>query len=692
SIRNHPVWLTTVLGGGLVLMIIMFGFDDYSGLFNGGRDTVLSINGNAVKHADYEMARQQKADFLKATQGMDASNAEANHYVNNLTYSEFVHDEIFAPAYENAAISVSPYELGQLTSGQYLSPIMTSLFGQQASQYGVMFAQMEANGFDDMNAKNMWDELKRQIILANKNQKLNSLLAAAIQPNKLEAEDAFNNENSEVAFDYVALNSYSVADSLVAISANDIKNFYNSHKDQFYLSNGDIREASYIAVELRPSDDDRNNALSTIQKNAEQFALGIDVKDLVNSTGVFDYMDVNLNNNIFRGELKEFVENNGVGDVSEPKLYNGDILNLIGSQSGKNETLNEYYYTARIMNKVNAPDSVKLVFVPAPTDKLDSLTQVVKKGDMDAQAVWVTEAATVGLEESIVAKMFDGTKNAQNFFTQELNGTNVIVKVLERTANVAKTKVAIYAERVSTSSKTRAIAYAGLNEVINKFETIKEMQDSAISNGFRMIPTTVTANSYQIGQVEEAREAVRFVFDAQNGEISKIFECGDHLILLAVTGDVQKGYRSIENKNTIMDIERMLRGEKNAEYLVNNKFAGVTDKSSLESYAEALGSEVRNASRVSLSTPFVSGLGNEPAIVGEALKAQEGAIVGPIAGQNCAAVIKVTSKKNKELNYDEAAYTAKAQNSANAYRNAGNLASKVLTLQSVIEDNRLRFY
>lgn len=695
SIRNHPVLLTTILGGGLVLMIIMFGFDDYSGLFQGDRDTVVEVNGKAIKHADYEQARQQKTDFLKATQNMDASNVEATHYVNNITYSELLREQLFAETYNNAAISVSSYELAELTSGSHLSPVMTNIFGQQAQQYGVMFAEMEANGFDDLNTRNAWEEIKNQVILTNKNQKLTNLLAAAIQPNKLEAEEAFNNDNVEVAFDYVAVNGYTVADSLVSVSSSDIKNYYNSHKDLFYLSNGDIREVSYIAVPLTPSNEDCEKTLETLNKNAEQFANGIDIKDLVNSTGVFDYIDANLNNNIYRGELKEFVDNNEVGAVLEPTLYKGDILNLIGNQSGKKENQNLYYYTARIMSKVNAPDSVKVVFVPAPAAQADSLYKVIADGKMDEQAQWATEAMTAGLDAEIVAKMFAPVaKNSkpENLFKKVVNGNTVIVKILERTANVNKSKVAVYAERVATSSKTRAYAYGNLNDFINKFSTIQQMQDSAINYNYHMLTSTVAATSYQIGQVDDAREAVRFVFEAQTNEISKIFECSDNLVLIGVTGNTQSGYRSVDEKSTIAEIEPTLRAQKQTEYLANNSFANVADKSSLESYAQALGTEVRNASRVSLATPYVSGLGNEPKIIGQAVKAEEGALIGPIAGNNSTVVLKVTSKKNKELTYDEANYTSKAQSSANAYRSPINMVTKVLNLEAEVSDNRIRFY
>jgi len=692
SIRNHPVLLTTILGGGLILMIIMFGFDDYNGLFQGDRDTVLSVNGNPVKHSNYEAARQRKSEFIKRTQNVDASSAEISRNINNQTYNEFLQEEILSDIYANTAISVSSYELGELTSGKHISPVMSQLFGEQAAQYGMMFAQMEAEGFQDNETKYMWDEIKEQIVKARKAQKLTTLLATAVKPNKLEAEDAFNQENVEVAFDYVALPSYQVADSLVKVSSSDVKSYYESHKSNFKLSS-DLRDIAYIAVDLHPSNEDREAVLATMQKNGEQFANGNDIKDLVNSTGIIDYVDAHLNNNTFRGELKEFVENNPVGAVKEPAIYNGDILNLLGGQSGKNESLNEYYYTVRIMDKVNAPDSVKLVFAPVPAAQADSMYAVIKEGKLDEQAQWATEAMTIGMDEDLQAKLFAPVarnSRTEDLFKKEINGNVVIVKVLERTANVAKSKVAVYAERIASSSKTRRYAYGELNDFINTFTTVQAMQDSAITRGFRMIPTTLSTTAYNIGNVEDAREAVRFAFEGEKNDISKIYEFGDHLLLVAITGDVQSGYQSVNNKNVTASIESQVLPEKKVAYLVANNFANA-DKSSLEACAQAVGAEVRNASRVSLSTSFVSGLGSEPAVIGQAVKAEEGAIVGPIAGTNSAVLLKVTSKKNKELTYDEANYLTKAASSV-LYRNPVSAVYNALVREANVEDNRLRFF
>lgn len=699
SIRNHPVVLTAVLGFGLLLMIIMFGFDDYNGLFQGDRDTVLSVNGNAISWANYDAARQRKSDFYQTFYNQDVNKAEISRQINNQTYEELKQNAILTAELQNLGISVSNAEINELAQGSHISPVMTQIFGQQAQQIGQYFAQLvSANSFDEVAqqtpwaTKSNWTEIEYQIVSTRKMQKFNTLLSLAIQPNKLEAEDAFNSENTEVAFNYVAANAYSVADSLVSVSTNEQKAYYESHK-QAFKQNTKTRDINYIAVELHPSDADRAAVLGNLNNISEQFAAGTDIEELVNGNGTVPYIDAHLTTETYRDELKEFVDANEAGAVKEASIYHGDILNLIGEQSGNNESLNEYYYTARIMSKVSAPDSVKIVLTGAPAEKLDSILNSVKKGEMDEQAQWVTELATIGLDNDLRSKIFaapaKGAKGGETF-TQEINGQTAIVKIVERTANVNKAKVAIYAERIVPSSKTRKNTFATLNDFLKDFPTVQQMQDSAIGRGFRMMPYTVASTNYNIGMVDDSRNAVKFVFDGKKGDISEIYENGGYLLVAAITGDIQEGYATLANASVADFVKRDLLPAKQIEYLINTEFGKATDKT-LEGYAQATGSDVKSASRVSFNTNSISGLGIEPAVVGAAITAKEGTVVGPIAGKSHAVVLQVTEKKDKGLTYDEASYLAKAKN-ATAYRSAASQAYNVLQNNAEVVDNRLRFY
>ena len=697
SIRNHPTLLLAVLGGGLILMIIMFGFDDYAGFFRND-DTVLNVNGKKVGWTQFETERSHQSDFFQSFFNQDVNKSDVAHQINNQVFNQFVQEIILDEQLEDLGIAVSDAEVNELAQGSHISPVMTQVFGQNAQAYGQTFAQLVSeNGFEEFQQKynapymtlNNWLVLERQIISTRKAQKYGALLSAAIQPNVLEAEDVYNGENTDVAFSYVRKSAYDVADSLVSVKNSDIKAYYEAHKQNFKQS-VKTREISYIAVPLRPSDADRENVLENMNKIREEFATG-NAQEVVAANSIVPFVDAYLNNNTFRGELKEFVDANGADAVSEPQVYRGDILSLLGEESESDQNLAEYYYMARILGKRTASDSIKLVIAGATAENQDSLFQAIKKGDQDASANWTTGVNMIAFEQGLREKI-EAAKAGETFKYDFNNGQQqvyLVAKVVEKTAPVAQSKVAVYAERISPSSKTRRAEYGKLNEFSNTYPTLEQMKDSALTAGFRMRDANVATTNYDINEVKDCRQAIRFVFDGKKGDISEIYEDGGYLLLVGIKGDIEEGYASIDNEQLNNYIKMMVTPEKKVAYLVENDFGKVADKT-LEGYAAALGTSTQEASRVNFNTTSISGLGVEPKVVAEALKAAEGAVVGPIAGSNNVVVLKVTSKTDKGLEFNADNYKEKV--SAVVYRNAAGVANQKLNTDATIVDNRIKFY
>lgn len=696
SIQKHPALLLGVLGGGLILMIIMFGFDDYNGFFQGDRDVVMSVNDHKIKFNEYDTERQHQADFIQTVYGQDVNKAEVSHQINNQIYSQFVQQTLLGSEFEELGINVSDAEMNELVQGSHISPVLTQIFGQYASAYGQYFAQLAQNdGFDEASQQspiltaNNWSVLEEQIKNTRLTQKYNALLATAVKPNKLEAEDVFNGENTDVAFSYVSKRSYEISDSVINVSNSDIKAYYENHKESF-KQNQKTREISYIAVPVRPSNDDRSVILTSLQKATPEFTEG-DVKEVVSANSVIGYIDAYLNVNTFHGELKEFVDNNEAGAVSEPAIYNGDILSMIGEHSENDESLSEYYWMARIEGKQSAPDSIKLVVATATAENQDSLYNEVKKGSQDSIAQWATNLSTMNFEQGLRDKLA-ATKAGETFKYDFNNGQQqmyLVCKITEKTAPVDQAKVAIYAEEITPSSKTRSLEYRKLKDFMTDYPSIQQMQDSALSNGFRMMDATVSTTSYNINQVRECRQAVRFAFDSKKGDISEIYDESGYLLVVATKGDVQEGYASLDNEQLTSYIRMQLTPEKKIDYIIKNELANVADKS-IEGYAAAMGVSVQEASRVNFNMSNISGLGVEPKVIAEALKNAEGTVVGPIAGNSNVVVIKVGAKTDKGLTFNEDEYKNKVNN--NVYRNPANAALQVLNNNAEIEDNRIRFY
>lgn len=689
-IRNHSILLLVIVGLAMVAFIVGDLITSSSSIMQSNRDKVVTIDGQKVTYEEYEATRQRRQDFVKAMQGQELDN-QATQQLNNQVYQEIITKNLIEKACEKFGLTVTKDEINELIQGQNMSPVLSQMFGQQAPQIVSYFVNLiTTDGFEQAAQQNPffteanWMEIENQVSLSRLVEKYTGLVSAAVTPNKLEAEDNFNGDNTECTFAYVKQYVSSVPDSLVSASKSDIEKYYNSTKRNYKL-NAERRNVSYINVALRPSAQDYAEAEADIKALRDEFASTDEVAELVNGNSSVSYLDAWVPVSSFDGDTKEFVKNNAVGAILEPHRENGD-----------------YYMMARILDKTVAPDSTEIALVVVPTaTEADSIKNVLASAaDVNvALASYNQQQKFIGWMEDpqLLQNFGDELRNKirssadGNLFTYDMNdNAHFVCKVTKKTAPTDLAKVAIYATEVYPSTRTRGEEYGKLNRFLTTYKDYKSMQDSARAEGFMMMPTTLYSTSYNVGGVQDARKAVQFAFQNDKGEISDIIETGDNLLVVAITGDIEKDYLDINDTTFYKQIAQFnVLPLKKAEKLAAD-FNAVADKT-LAGYAAAFnGASIDTAKFVNFNLNNVVGLGSEPKIFEAALKANVGDVV-TVAGRNAVVALQVLDKKDKGLTYDEKARIETLSNGRD-YAQAANAAVMVLQNNAKIEDNRINFY
>jgi len=685
-IRNHSVALLVIVGFAMAAFIVGDLLTSSSSIMQSSRDKVVTINGKKVTYEEFETTRQRKTEFYKSMMGQDLDNS-ASQQLTQSVFAEFLAKNLLTEAGEKLGLSVTADEINELVQGNHLSPVLTQFFGEQAPSIVQFFTSLIVNdNFDEaaqqypFATRNNWMEIENQVSLNRLMTKYQNLVAAAVQPNKLEALDNFNGDNEECSFAYVKLNPFNVADADVKVSSDDVAKYYNSTKRNYKLPS-DAREISYIAVQLRPSQADFDAVKADMDAVRDEFATSADVADLVNSNSLAQYVDAFVNNNNFSGDLKTFVDAGDTQNILEPTLQEGTV-----------------YMMARIMDKTTAPDSLKIAMVVLPSQaEADSVMKLMDDPEkalagynqQQAYNGYVTEAfGAQQFGKELTNAIFNAGVNKT--FSYSANNVYYVGKVTEATKPVAKSKVAVYALEVTPSSSTRRDEFGKLNQFLTENKTIKAMQDSATSAGYFMMPTTIYSTAYNVGQVSDARQAVRFAFQNKKGEVSEIFECDDNLLVVAITGDIQEDYTSLKDTtfNKQLASVYVMPQAKIAKLVSDVNAKGAT---SLDEIATAFDAKVDTASFVNFNLSSVTGLGVEPAVVAAALKAAPGTVLAPIAGHSSAVVLQVLDKNNKSLEYDEAERLQTVARSRD-YMYIANAATSALQNAAEVEDNRINFY
>ena len=531
-----------------------------------------------------------------------------------------------------------------------------------------------------------WEKnIKRQRL----EQKYTTLLSKAVAANVLDAKEAFNDaaENSDIVY---AMQSYaSIPDSTIEVSKSEIEKLYNQRKELYKQKEGKV--IKYIAVDIRPSQEDYDKASADIESLKEEFTTSEKVADIVNENSEVPYMDAFFTENAFDPEMKQFATTSEVGAVYGPVFDN------------------DKYRMFKLVDKKMGPDSVKVSHImlangdEARTTALaDSLMNVLKNGgDFAALAKefsadqaaenggelgWFTEITALrGVNEDFKNAVFSTPVN-EIAKVKSLYGTH-LVKVTEKTANVNKYKVADIDMTVSPSSKTYSNIYNELNQFISQNNDLAKLDEAAKEAGYNLIAgVNVTADNQTLGSIKNSRPVIRWAFQNDKGKISEIFECDDKFVIAGVEGTIKEGYRSVASLTPALkaEIAAQKKGEKIAADL---KAKNLT---SVEAYADAMGSKVDSVKFINFGTRRIAGIGVEPKLNAMVSLAEVGQVSAPVAGNNGVYVFKVYDRNKEAKEYNEAE-EIKTLDASNAYR-FGFHAIQSLVNKADVEDNRIRFF
>ena len=706
KIRSKAGLLVLVVGLALFAFIIGDFLNSGSTYFRQTQERVAKVDGEVIKIQDYQGRIDEMTEMYKMQSGQNNLPEEYMNQIRQSVFDAMVQEVVLDEATAKLGMGVSPEELFDMVQGENISPMIQQMQMFVNPQTGAFDKTALLNflkTIDDDNidsypadqqaqliqARNFWLFWEKNIKRQRLEQKYTTLLSKAVSANVLDAKEAFDAaaENSDIVY---AMQSYaSIPDSTVEVSKSEIEKLYNQRKELYKQKEGKV--IKYIAVDIRPSQEDYDKASADIESLKEEFATSEKVADIVNENSEVPYMDAFFTENAFDPEMKQFATTSEVGAVYGPVFDN------------------DKYRMFKLVDKKMAPDSVKVSHImlangdEARTTALaDSLMNVLKNGGNFAELAkefsadqaaenggelgWFTEITALrGVNEDFKNAVFSTPVN-EVVKVKSLYGTH-LVKVTEKTANVNKYKVADIDMTVSPSSKTYSNIYNELNQFISKNNDLAKLDDAAKEAGYNLISgVTVTADNQTLGSIKNSRPVIRWAFQNDKGKISEIFECDDKFVIAGIEGTLKEGYRSLASLTPTLraEIAAQKKGEKISADL---KAKNLT---SVESYADAMGSRVDSVKFINFGTRRIAGIGVEPKLNAMVSVAEVGQVSEPVAGNNGVYVFKVYDRNKDAKEYNEAD-EIKTLDASNAYR-FGFQAIQSLVNKADVEDNRIRFF
>ena len=657
KIRNHGALLIAIVGLAMLAFILGDFLNSGSSFFNRSRENVGEIEGQKVHYTEYEAAKDQLTEVYKIESGRSDFDEDTYSQIRNQVWNMYVMDYTLRAQAEKIGMDITADELSELCIGNNVHQILRSrrAFQDENGQFSRDAVKNLISAINDdseeasqnanlQQAKTYWLYWEKAVRISYMQEKYTALLQ-----HLLNAQFAFDARQKGVSAEYVMQPYFSVADSLVKVSDSEIKKLYKQHKEQYKQTPN--RAIKYVAFDIVPSEDDFKAAQELLTNLQEEFKTTDDISLVVNTNSDIMYDGRDYSEETVPAQYKEFAFAKGAkaGDCTEILFENNT------------------YSMARIMQAgYSLPDSVELKVIAA------------EEGQEDQELGWFKAA---DLPKNIAEPAFAG-KRGERFTVAQGMGEQTF-EIMELGAPTPKVKLAILAREVTPSSKTYSVIYNNAKQFIVNNNNAEALEEAAQEAGMAVVPQyNLTKTTDKVGQLKASRPIVRWAFEAKEGQVSDVFECGQQFIVAALTEVNEGEYRPLDAVRS----ELMYEATNNAKAAyVKKQLKGAE---SLEAAAEVMGQQIQNVERVSLADNRFGNAGMEPAVIGKALAQAQNELSEPIQGNMGVFVVKTGAANNLEAEFN--AESEKAQlGSRFAY--LPYQAIQMIEDKAEITDNRANF-
>lgn len=672
--------------------------------FSSGGGSLGKVNGLAIEQNEFSK-KVNSIELQEEQQTGTKPNSTRSVQIREQVWNQIVAERVFYAEAAKLGIEFTSKELDNiLKSDDQSNPLM-----QDRSMVDPATGKLDMSkvGPALANLKKMtgeqWDMVNSQIIEPQKLTSISTkyfamLNASAYYPAWMEEKDA-KEEKSFATISYVQIPYQTISDSSVKVTDAEIEKYIASHKDLFKQEAG--RMISYVAFSQLPSAADTARTREAVENLKNDFIAETNTKTfLARNASAIDF-DTNY--------------------VPKSKINTWALDSIVRMSPGSvfgPYVDNKNYVIAKYLGSRSLPDSVNAKHILIATVDNQTGQPLLEDSVAKRRADSILTAVNSGANFSMLALQYsaDGSKEKggdlgtfgygamvpafNDFCFEKPTGSKGVVRtqfgyhviqILNQKGQSPAYKIGFMAKEIFASEETINKAS---NEAIklSAEKDLKKIDKYINEKGLAKItvPNLIKENDAQIGQMQDARQLVRWVFEAKKGDVSDPMPVGDQFVVAIVEKIYKEGTQDVETARPL--VENTIREEKKGEMIVKALGANPT----LETAAAKYQKEILTAgedSSITFKTQIINAIGNEPKLIGSIFnKANVNKVAAPVAGRAGVYVFKVNSMGEKAVDPSENA-VQKRQEQTTALRNsAATNWFEGLRKKATIKDERSKFF
>ena len=630
KIRERSGLLVALVGGALALFILDALLSNRTGM-GGGRsnEAVGEIAGEEIKLADFDTRVSEEVESYRNEFGQPG-NAQVSEQVRNTVWNEMVKSRVMMNQVQDAGFTITKPEYDDIRFGDNVAP---EFRGQFSGPDGKPDQQRLREYFNSiqLNAP-IYHEIQSRRVQENRlYAKYTTLIKKSVFVNKAQARDEFDAKNTRATFDFVAKRYDSEPDSLYPVSDQDLRRYYDAHKNDPKYKQVASRTFDYVLFPVLPSEADRAAIAQDMARLRAEFETAADDSAFV------------VANADSRAYSKVPYTPGSIEKLNDSLIVNGAVGAVVGPYLEGNS-----YKLVKIKELADVPEArVRHILLSTQKDKgedvqkprADSLLAVVKK-DRSKFPDLVTKFSDDpgSVSNGGVYEWFDKKQMVPEFtaasFDEKKGAITIcktsygfhIVEVLDQRTRQER-RIITVDRALKPSPATFNEAYKKANEFSLRNKTPEALKAAADTMGLQLtnVPD-FRADSRYVQGLNQPAEIIGWVNRAEVGQVSDPKTSGENYVVAALLATKEEGVPELDDVREAFTKEAAK--EKKAEAWV----AKMTGKTDLNALATELSVTVQNAAEVAYNSYNLPGGYAEYEVIGKIYALQSGQTSVPLQG------------------------------------------------------------